>query len=75
MPEGPEIWRAAARIEKTLGSGPLVSVVVGLERLEPAEGVLLGASVLAVRPRGKALLTGVAPMLITRLDGPDVFAI
>ncbi|MFN9944266.1 MAG: DNA-formamidopyrimidine glycosylase family protein, partial [bacterium] len=57
MPEGPEIWRAAARIEKTLGSGPLVSVVVGLERLEPAEGVLLGASVLAVRPRGKALLT------------------
>jgi formamidopyrimidine-DNA glycosylase len=57
MPEGPEIWRAAARIEKTLGSGPLVSVIVGLERLEPAEGVLLGASVLAVRPRGKALLT------------------
>jgi len=57
MPEGPEIWRAAARIEKALGSGPLVSVVVGLERLEPAEGALLGACVLAVRPRGKALLT------------------
>jgi endonuclease-8 len=57
MPEGPEIWRAAARIEKTLGGGPLVSVVVGLERLEPAEGALLGACVLAVRPRGKALLT------------------
>ena len=57
MPEGPEIWRAAGRIEKALGSGPLVDVSFGFERLQAAEATLLGAHVLAVRPRGKAMLT------------------
>ena len=57
MPEGPEIWRAAARIARALGSGPLVEVVFALERLQHAEALLIGATVVSVRPRGKALLT------------------
>lgn len=57
MPEGPEIWRAASRIEKALGTGPLVEVVFGFERLQAAETALHGAQVVSVRPRGKALLT------------------
>ncbi len=57
MPEGPEIWRAAAKIERALGNTPLVDVAFGFARLEHAQALLLGASVVAVRPRGKALLT------------------
>ena len=57
MPEGPEIWRAAERIARALGSGPLVEVAFTLERLQHAEAMLLGATVVSVRPRGKALLT------------------
>ena len=57
MPEGPEIWRAAARIERTLGRGLLTEVTFGFERLAHAESWLHGAEVLSVKARGKALLT------------------
>ncbi|MFN2328186.1 MAG: endonuclease VIII [Chromatocurvus sp.] len=57
MPEGPEIRRAADRIEKVLAGRVIESVSFGLPRLQHYADVLHGQRVLALETRGKALLT------------------
>ncbi len=57
MPEGPEIRRAADRIERAI-AGPLIEdVQFAFEHLQPYESDLIGQRVLAVETRGKAMLT------------------
>jgi endonuclease VIII len=57
MPEGPEIWRAAMRIHKMLGDGPLQEATFTQPKLAHAPELIMGASVLSIHPRGKAMLT------------------
>jgi endonuclease-8 len=57
MPEGPEIRRAADRVEAAVAGSPLVEVRFGLARLEPWQERLVGATVTAVDTHGKAMLT------------------
>lgn len=57
MPEGPEIRRAADRVEAALRDRPLVRVQFGLEGLKPWEPTLTGRRVVRVDTRGKAMLT------------------
>ena len=57
MPEGPEIRRAADRIEKVLAGRVVESISFGLPRLRRYAGVLRGQRVLTLETRGKALLT------------------
>lgn len=57
MPEGPEIKLAADRIAKAIAHQPLEGVFFAFEQLKPYEATLAEAQVVAVRPRGKALLT------------------
>lgn len=56
MPEGPEIRRAADRVEAALKSRRLVSVRFGLAHLNSLETVITGCRVTRVDTRGKALL-------------------
>ncbi|MGD1849793.1 MAG: endonuclease VIII [Cyanophyceae cyanobacterium] len=57
MPEGPEIRRAADRIEQAI-AGPLIEdVQFAFEHLQPYESELIGQRVLEVETRGKAMLT------------------
>jgi endonuclease-8 len=57
MPEGPEIRRAADRIEAVLKSQRVEKIVFGLPRLEQYESVFTDTRVLGIETRGKALLT------------------
>lgn len=57
MPEGPEIRRAADRIEEVLAGRIIEEISFGLPRLRRYTGVLRGQSVLAIETRGKAMLT------------------
>ena len=57
MPEGPEIRRAADKIEAVLRGKEIVDVELGLPQLQRFERRLKGASVQAVDTRGKAMLT------------------
>jgi endonuclease-8 len=57
MPEGPEIRRAADRIERALLDRPLCGVYFAFEDLAPFADALVGQRVTAVDTRGKALLT------------------
>lgn len=57
MPEGPEIRRAADRVETALQARPLVRVHFGQDRLKPWEAALLGRQVTRVDTHGKAMLT------------------
>ncbi|MEM9696847.1 MAG: DNA-formamidopyrimidine glycosylase family protein, partial [Myxococcota bacterium] len=57
MPEGPEIRRAADRIERVLVGRQAQSVVFGLPQLAPFIRRLEGRDVLAVDTVGKAMLT------------------
>ena len=56
MPEGPEVHRAARRLARALEGRPLLDVSVGLERLEPWAGRLIGATTTRVEARGKAFV-------------------
>ena len=57
MPEGPEIRRAADRIERAI-AGPLIEdVQFAFEHLQHYESALIGQRVLEVETRGKAMLT------------------
>ena len=56
MPEGPEIRRAADRIERAIGGRETTQVGFGLPRLKRFQRRLSGRWVTAVEPRGKALL-------------------
>ena len=57
MPEGPEIRRAADRLDAVLRGRRLTRVHGGLERLKALEPILTGARVRSVTARGKAMLT------------------
>ena len=57
MPEGPEIRRAADRLERALVNRPLTSVYFAFDRLAGRADGLVGQRVTAVDTRGKALLT------------------
>jgi len=57
MPEGPEIRRAADRLERALLERPLTGVFFAFDTLAPRAQALIGQRVTAVEPRGKALLT------------------
>lgn len=57
MPEGPEIRRAADRIEEVLAGRVIESITFGLPRLRHYTDVLRGQRVSALETRGKALLT------------------
>ncbi|MBD2089329.1 endonuclease VIII [Microcoleus sp. FACHB-1515] len=57
MPEGPEIKRAADRIARALVNQQAIEVFFAFDRLKPFESLLSGRTVIAVQPKGKALLT------------------
>ncbi len=57
MPEGPEIKLAADRIAKAMVDQPLTEVFFAFDSLKPYEDVFVGEKVIAIKPRGKALLT------------------
>ncbi len=57
MPEGPEIKRAADAIARAIAHQPLTEVFFAFEHLKPYSKKLEGQQVIAVEPRGKALLT------------------
>ncbi|MCL7930342.1 endonuclease VIII [Halomonas llamarensis] len=56
MPEGPEIRRAADRIEKQLLGGPIEDAWFAFDELKPHAASLIGVSVRCVDTRGKAML-------------------
>ncbi len=56
MPEGPEIKLAADKIAKALVAQPIAEVFFAFEQLKPFEPILSAEEVVAVTPRGKALL-------------------
>ncbi len=57
MPEGPEIRRAADKLEKAIVGQPLRAVEFAFARLKSFEEELAASHVSAVETRGKALLT------------------
>lgn len=57
MPEGPEIRRAADKLEKAIVGQPLRAVEFAFARLKPFEEELAASEVSAIETRGKALLT------------------
>lgn len=57
MPEGPEIRIAADKIAAAIARQPLTEVFFAFEALKPYGPVLARQRVIAVEPRGKALLT------------------
>ena len=57
MPEGPEIRRAADKVESVLKDTPLEKVEFGLAPLIPYASQLEGEHVLNMETRGKALIT------------------
>ena len=57
MPEGPEIRRAADKLEKAIVGQPLRAVEFAFARLKPFEDELAASHVSAIETRGKALLT------------------
>ena len=57
MPEGPEIKRAADAIAKVIVNQPITEIFFAFENLKPFETTLAKSTIVAVEPRGKALLT------------------
>ena len=57
MPEGPEIRRAADKLEAVLRNKTVERLEFGLEPLKSFARTLQGSKVLALETRGKALLT------------------
>lgn len=57
MPEGPEIRRAADRLEKAILDQRLRSVYFAFERLKHFEPLLAASTVTRIETRGKAMLT------------------
>jgi endonuclease VIII len=50
MPEGPEIHRAADKIQRAIAGEVVADVFFACDRLKPYENDLLGRRVTAVRP-------------------------
>lgn len=57
MPEGPEIRKAADRIERVLVNQPMAEVFFAFDALKPYEAELAGQQVTAVQTYGKAMIT------------------
>lgn len=57
MPEGPEIWRAADSISRTIANKEITGLHFAFEKLKEFEEQLLGRKVTSVTPRGKAIIT------------------
>ncbi|GAA3899545.1 endonuclease VIII [Halomonas cibimaris] len=57
MPEGPEIRRAADRVQEQLAGRPLDDAWFAFDALKPHAGALIGHQVERVDTRGKAMLT------------------
>lgn len=57
MPEGPEIRRAADRLEQAIKGKPLTDVWFAYPALQTYQDALIGERVVAMETRGKALLT------------------
>lgn len=57
MPEGPEIRRAADQLAAAIFNQPLCDVWFAFPRLQHYQRELIGERVIAIEPRGKALLT------------------
>ncbi|VEB99577.1 DNA glycosylase/AP lyase Nei [Cedecea lapagei] len=57
MPEGPEIRRAADKLEAAVGGEPLTDVWFAFEELKPFEAMLRGKVIERIETRGKAMLT------------------
>ncbi|MEO1590343.1 MAG: endonuclease VIII [Cyanobacteria bacterium J06632_22] len=56
MPEGPEIRKAADRVEKAVKPHPVTEISFAFEHLQPYETELTGRAICAVETRGKAML-------------------
>ncbi|NEP17883.1 MAG: endonuclease VIII [Leptolyngbya sp. SIO4C1] len=56
MPEGPEIRRAADKIERAIRQAPTEEIFFAFDRLKPYQEKLIQAQVAAVQTRGKAML-------------------
>jgi endonuclease VIII len=56
MPEGPEIKLAADQIGRAIAHQPIAEVFFAFEALKPYQETLTAEKVVAVEPRGKALL-------------------
>lgn len=57
MPEGPEIRRAADKLEAAIKGEPLTNVWFAFPQLQPYQTQLTGQRVTHIATRGKALLT------------------
>ena len=57
MPEGPEIKRAADAIAKAILHQSITEIFFAFDHLKSFEDTLADATIIAVEPRGKALLT------------------
>ncbi|AIR65607.1 endonuclease VIII [Cedecea neteri] len=57
MPEGPEIRRAADKLEAAVGGEPLTEAWFAFEELKPFEAMLVGKTIDSIETRGKAMLT------------------
>lgn len=57
MPEGPEIWRAADKLNDALAGKEIRELFFAFDELKPFEEQLTGKKVKRIEPRGKAILT------------------
>ncbi|MEB3213763.1 MAG: endonuclease VIII [Leptolyngbyaceae bacterium] len=57
MPEGPEIKRSADAIAQAIAHQPITELFFAFDHLKSFEETLAASKVMAVEPRGKALLT------------------
>ncbi|VFT73242.1 endonuclease VIII [Klebsiella aerogenes] len=57
MPEGPEIRRAADKLEAAIKGQPLTDAWFAFPQLQPYQSLLIGQRVTHIATRGKALLT------------------
>jgi endonuclease-8 len=57
MPEGPEIRRAADKINRAIAGNIACDVFFAFDHLKPYEDELIGRTITAVTPYGKALVT------------------
>ncbi|MEM6453593.1 MAG: endonuclease VIII [Acidobacteriota bacterium] len=67
MPEGPEIWREAAQLDRALRGRATTAVFFAFDALAPHAETLVGRDVASVRARGKA-------MLVRFADGPVIYS-
>ncbi|MEA5452026.1 endonuclease VIII [Leptolyngbya sp. CCNP1308] len=57
MPEGPEIRRAADKLHRAIAGNIAADVFFAFDHLKPYEDELVGRTVTAVKPYGKAMVT------------------